>query len=493
MAKPMSVEMIQVAIDLVEKHGSIAAAARAAGMSSSTLSDRYARRGELDPNSEQAKARNQYERCKKDTAAEDAQKRVDAVAIAEADKLAKSAIGEVVDIDENVASGKLNLYILSKDARIQKPEEALKKAGIDMDIWEIEKLHIRSYEMGCKVEIPNDKGHKVMRGVAVTPMFSISINLKRIVDEDEFKAFRSLVEEMKATPIRAAKITRPVRHDEDKFLFEISLADQHFGKLAWKPEVLENFDLEIAEARYLSAMNDLLYGIKPFNVEEILMIVGNDHFHVNNADLTTARGTAQDVDGRWQKVFTVGKMATIRAIEMARTVAPVNVMIIAGNHDPEWCYFLGEVLTERYRNVKDITVDNRPVFRKYKQYGKTLLGFTHGDKEKLDSLPLTMAREMPQAWADSTYHEFHLGHLHKRTEYKYTAGDTFNGVTVRRLPSLTGTDSWHHTHGYSGGHKSSDAYLWHNRKGLHRVFVVNAEDEDAHSPDASQTGASGDL
>ena len=463
--QPMTDAVIKEAISLVKEHGSITAAARASGIPRTTLSDRYRHRGNFDSDSDEERARGDYLR---------------------AQATPKPLIGERIDIDENRSKGTLHLFVLSADKkRIETPEDAMAKANIDTDIWEIDRIQIKSYEQGCKIETTDAKGHKSVIGVAVTPMFGMTLWLKRIKMDVQLLAFKALVEDIKNTPISVPKIKRPKLTADDRYLFEISLADMHFGKLAWKPEVLEDYDLEIAERRYLAAQNDLLVGIQSYPVEEILMIVGNDHFHLNNADNTTARGTSQDVDGRWQKVFRVGKMATIKAIEMARAVAPVNVMIVPGNHDPEWCFFLGEVLAERYRDAKDITVDNRPLFRKYKHYGQSLIGFTHGDKEKMQSLPLTMAREMKKQWADSTYYEIHMGHLHKRAEHKFVAGDTYNGVTVRHLPSLTGTDAWHHTSGYTGSIKSSDAYLWHKSRGLSRVFVVNSLEEDVQSPDAS--------
>jgi len=452
---------IQEAVDLIEKHGSVSAAARASGIPRSTLGDRYRQRAFLNADSQEAKARIEY-----------------------TDK-GLSNIGECINIDENRASGKLRLFILSADPRIQTEAEALAKAQIDTDIWEVDRILIKSYETGCKVESADADGHKTVMGVAVTPLFSITLTLKKIKNEEQFKAFRALVNELKEKPVAIPKITRPKLLAPERHLFEINLADHHFGKLAWGPEVLENYDLDIARDRYLGAMDELLADAKNYPIESILMVMGNDHYHVNNAELTTARGTSQDVDGRWQKVFRVGKIAAVDAIEMARGVAPVEVMIIPGNHDPEWCFFLGEVLAERYRGATDVTVDNRPLLRKYKHYGSSLIGFTHGDKEKMGDLPLVMAQEMKKAWAESTYREVHIGHLHKRSESKFTAGDTWNGVSVRRVPSLCGTDSWHHSHGYTGAVKSSDAYLWHWNNGLRRIFVVNAQDENASGQDAS--------
>ena len=464
MSKQLNLDDIQAAVDLVEEHGSIGAASKAAGIPRSTLCDRYARRDLLDPESEESKA-----------------------LVAHRQAVASGGVmaGECLDIDENRTKGKLHLFILSADKRIETPEEALKKAQIDMTVWEVDRVQIKSYEQGCKVERSDSNGRKVTVGVAVTPMFGISIWLKKIKPDTQFDAFRMLVDELKTHKPKHPKIVRPRLRGADRNMYEISLADHHFGKLAWKPEVLENYDLDIARERYMGAMNDLLFRVKNYPIDKILMIVGNDHFHVNNADLTTAKGTAQDVDGRWQKVFLTGKLATIDAINLARAVAPVKVMTIPGNHDPEWTYFLGEVLRERFHDCKDVEIDNRPMLRKYEKYGVNLLGFTHGEHGKMADLPLAMAREMKQQWADATYYEVHTGHLHKRKETKFNAGDTWNGVGVRILPSLCGTDSWHHEHGYTGGVKSSDAYLWHVSQGLSGVFVVNAQDENAKGPDAS--------
>lgn len=465
----MTVETIQEAVDLVKEHGSISAAAKASGIPRTTLSDRYHQKVlvEAGPAGDRARQAKEEQSATKL-------------------KSAGNAVGERIDIDDNRTKGKLRLFILSKDERITTPEQALAKAKIDQEIWDVDRVQIKSYEQGCKVETSDADGHKTVLGVAVTPMFGITLWLKKKVPNEQYEAFESLVAALAKKPITVPKIKRPTISGDDRYMFEVSLADHHFGKLAWSPEVLENYDLDIARKRYLDAMNDLLYGVKELPVEEILMVVGNDHFHVNNADGTTARGTSQDVDGRWQKVFRTGKLATVDAIEMARGIAPVNVMIIPGNHDPEWCFFLGEVLAERYRQADDVQVDNRPLWRKYKHYGASLIGFTHGDKEKMADLPLTMAREMKKQWAEATFYEVHIGHVHKRSERKFVAGDTWNGVTVRQLPSLCGTDSYHHTHGYTGGIKSSDAYLWHKSNGLSRVFVVNATDAEAvQSPNAS--------
>jgi len=76
-----------------------------------------------------------------------------------------------------------------------------------------------------------------------------------------------------------------------------------------------------------------------------------------------------------------------------------------------------------------------------------------------------MASEAPDAWAKSKHREIHVGHFHKRKQTQYLAGDTFGGVTVRVLPSLSGTDAWHFSKGYVKGLRAAEAYLWSKRGG----------------------------
>ena len=43
--------------------------------------------------------------------------------------------------------------------------------------------------------------------------------------------------------------------------------------------------------------------------------------------------------------------------------------------------------------------------------------------------------------------------------------DTYGGVTVSVLPSLSGTDSWHYKKGYVKNNRAAEAYLWHHDDG----------------------------
>jgi hypothetical protein len=149
------------------------------------------------------------------------------------------------------------------------------------------------------------------------------------------------------------------------------------------------------------------------------------------------------------------------------------VIVVPGNHDRNNALKLGLVLKAHYRMAENVTVNCGPDLRKYVRYGVNLLGFTHGNEEKHSDLPLTMAQEKPTEWATALHKEWHLGHLHKRKETKYTAGDTHQGVVVRILPSLSGTDAWHHMKGYVKGQRAAEAYLWSFDNGYAAHFSSN--------------------
>ncbi len=103
------------------------------------------------------------------------------------------------------------------------------------------------------------------------------------------------------------------------------------------------------------------------------------------------------------------------------------------------------------------------------------MGFTHGSDEKHADLPTIMAGEVPRHWADTTHREWHLGHLHKRKETRFNAGDTYGAVTVRVLPSMTGTDAWHYQKGYVKGCRAAEAYLWSYTEGYKAHFSNNVK------------------
>jgi hypothetical protein len=75
-------------------------------------------------------------------------------------------------------------------------------------------------------------------------------------------------------------------------------------------------------------------------------------------------------------------------------------------------------------------------------------------------------------WSETTYHEWHVGHIHRKRNMKYITLDksrTTNedlGVTVRYLSSLTGVEEWHHKKGFVGATKAGEAFLWNDKSGL---------------------------
>lgn len=253
--------------------------------------------------------------------------------------------------------------------------------------------------------------------------------------------------------------------NNNKYLLELSLPDVHFGKLAHAEETGEDYDIKIAEQRFKAAIDYLLSLVNMSEIDRIFFPIGNDMVNFDNKHNTTVNGTPQDSDSRFHKVLRTVKKVLINCIDYLETYAPVDVVIVQGNHDETIMFTLGEILDAYYRNNKNININNSPKLRKYYRYGNTSIQLTHGDKEKHSDLGLIFATEEPNLWADTKFRFCQLGHFHKTKKLDYVSVDTLPGFQIQVLPSLSGTDAWHYGKGY-GGLKQAKAFLFHKDNGL---------------------------
>lgn len=349
---------------------------------------------------------------------------------------------------------------LSRDIRTL--NDLLNYAGVDRTVWEVERYVVNKWDMGYKDKAAEAHSH---------PLFQVKAWLRRMVTVERTRGLimDMLGEFRKQAPAQPRIHSKPPR---DGCLLEISIFDLHLGKLCWAPEVGQHYDAKIAQSGFTEAVEALLDRAKGFPVSRILLPTGNDFFNVDNQNETTASGTPQTEDGRWQKTFAMGRKLMVDAIERLRSVAPVDVLMVPGNHDTERLFYLGEVLDGWFSKTPDVQVNNSPTMRKYYRFGNNLLGFTHGKEEKHSNLPLIMATEAGKDWAETKFREVHIGHWHHRKELYFNASEEFNGIRVRIIPSLCPADDWHTLKGFSGL-RSAEAYVWSPTDGCVGNFSYN--------------------
>lgn len=251
-------------------------------------------------------------------------------------------------------------------------------------------------------------------------------------------------------------------------MLEVSVVDLHLGKLAWAPETGENYDTKIAVNRLMSVIYDVIGRTKAMQFDKIIFPVGNDFFNFDDMEGFTTRGTPQDNDSRWQKLFNTGIEVLIRSIDILATIAPVEVFCVPGNHDFTKSYYAIKTIWAWYRNDQNVTVNTDPKARKYIEFGNSLIGFTHADKEKKRIFGC-MQVEAREAWGRTLYHEWHGAHLHSEQVKEDM------GVIVRNLSSVTGTDAFHYESAYVGAIAKSQSFIWDKVNGLESILMKNIE------------------
>jgi len=256
-------------------------------------------------------------------------------------------------------------------------------------------------------------------------------------------------------------------------MLEIVLTDHHFGKMAWGRETRwPNYDTKIGTQVFHRGLDGILERSPYACYDEIVFVVGNDLFNADDTQGRTTSGTQVESDVRHEKTWVIVRTLIIQAILKLRHFAKkVHVKVIRGNHDWNTTFHLGDLLEVFFENYDDVEIDNRPSSRKYYTFGQTLLGFTHGDKEKPESLPLVMTAEMREEFGKTKFHEWHIGHTHKIDVQER------NGIRVRVLPSLCPADAWHSENGYVGNLRSTEAFIWDKDAGLIGTIVYVDDDK----------------
>ncbi len=341
--------------------------------------------------------------------------------------------------------------------QISSLDELVEYCKVDLRTWQVKRFLI-------------NKKDCVLKGEVTEPAFNVtaSFALKQETDWVRLE-IEDLVREAK-------KELYPVRYVYERpsestgYVLEINIPDLHLGKLTWAKETgYKNYDSKLAVAVFKEALADLLAQVAHYKFDYIIFVVGNDLLNADNVEGTTTSGTPQDNDGRFHKTFITARNMLKDAILELRAIAPVKVISCPGNHDRLSAWHLTDSLEMFFHSYSDVEVENSPKTRKYHQYGKNMLAFTHGDTTKREKLPLLMAAEEPKMWGETKYREAHTGHIHQ------TKTEEFNGVRVRVLPALCSADAWHAASGYVGNLRTAEAYVWSKEKGLKAEFFYNAD------------------
>jgi hypothetical protein len=130
-------------------------------------------------------------------------------------------------------------------------------------------------------------------------------------------------------------------------------------------------------------------------------------------------------------------------------VADVDIIHCPSNHDEMSGCLLAQTLQAWFRKSKNLTFNISPKYRKYYQFHNSMLEFEHGHKGKMANLPLQMANEQPQMWADTKFRYAYLHHVHHQDKTQFKSGKDFTGCNVTYLRSPSSADLWHAESGYS--------------------------------------------
>lgn len=239
------------------------------------------------------------------------------------------------------------------------------------------------------------------------------------------------------------KPLEPFAYNQEKEILEINFADLHIGLFSWFAETGADFNLKIIAKKFEEVIADIIRRSRNRKFKKIVFVTLGDILHVDNSHQTTTNGTFQQIDGRVPDIFKIASNMITDALEniLHELQAPIEYVYVAGNHDRDTGFYLAFSISQALRNEPNITFDITPNPLKAKMFGKSLVGYCHGDMPR-KNLGTWLISHYRKEFGESVYAEIHSGHIHCKTE------EIINGIKVISYPSLCESSYWEHQQGY---------------------------------------------
>jgi len=251
------------------------------------------------------------------------------------------------------------------------------------------------------------------------------------------------------------------KYIDDGEVLEVTYVDPHNGLLAWQNESGENYDLKIAQERFLKCAWDIVSRCKHKKIKRIILCMLGDILHTANDNQTTEKGTFQSVDGRYVKITDTTEATIVNVIAILKSIAPVEVVWVSGNHSRISEYL---VMRSVEKSFSDVKFDIAPNPIKSIKIGNALIGLAHGDMPK-KNITQNVDREARMI-GGIKYIEQHCGHFHSEIT------TWVNGIIVRYLPCLCSSSAWVHQQGYLN-FKAMISFVWSETNGIREYWVNN--------------------
>lgn len=364
---------------------------------------------------------------------------------------AKGQFGAETNINKDGTYSSHRLLEMSEcDAK--NPNYLLNAHGFDADAWEI-------------VSARNNIRQVVSSKDGVVTLYASFLTVRPI--EEEKLSLRK-IDEFFHRLDRNYSMANIVEHEykHGRHMLLIDIADLHLNLQASMFTAGNEYNCDIAEDLFFKVIGDILARTSCYEFDEVVFTIGGDMLNGDYLNGSTTRGTPQVSDMHYYDAYERLCAMTIQAIDyiMTQKKCKVHVICVMGNHDEMTCYKLAKYVDAWFRNDDLVEVDYRPMARKYKLFGNTLMCFAHDGK--IAKLPAIIADEARKDWSKAETVEVFLQHMH--TEQVLLEE---NNIRIQRLPTISARSKWSADQGYNSK-RQCKAFVFDSEYGLTDVFYT---------------------
>lgn len=367
-----------------------------------------------------------------------------------------------------------SMLLKMTEEEAKNPEFILKAHGFDIDTWELASCRNTVRQVVSKVVNQVDKDGKLVdqytdkgKPVYTTDVRTLYASYITVKPKKDKEISLAKIEEFFDRLDRNYSLPEIKRTKDylngDKMLL-IDIADLHHNLQASMFTSGDDYNCDIAEQLFFYVINDVLSRTKNYDFDEIVFVLGGDLSTADYITNTTVKGTSQDNDLHYYEACERLYAMTIKAIDLLKDIAKVNVILCVGNHDEVTCYKLAKYISAWFRDDERVNVDYTPLARKYYLYGKTLMCFAHDGK--VNKLPALIANEARQLWSQADTVEVFLQHLH--TEQVLMED---NNIRIQRLPTISARSKWTSDKGYSSK-RQCKTFIFDKQDGLTDILYT---------------------